>query len=151
MTKQMDFKLPEIDRELTKTAVEGALEKYMIYLLMEPEERMPKVTQSFSLIPPAPSNQFHSSTEDAAVNYLDEVKERQDYLQRIRKAVNRLAIQERGIIINRYMNQEDVFDYEVYNELGMSERKYYRVKGRAFYKLAFMLKIEVMKEKEVAG
>ena len=36
--------------------------------------------------------------------------------------------------------------YELYNEMGMSESKYYRIKSRAFYKLAFALRIEVYKQ-----
>ena len=151
MAKQIDFNLPEIDREQTKAAVEGALEKYTIYLLMEPDEHLPKVTQTFSIVPPSHTNEFHSSTENAAIKNIDQAAARWKYLSKIRKAVNRLSYQERSIIIQRYMNEEDVFDYEVYNELGMSERKYYRVKARAFYKLAFILRIEVTKEKVVAG
>jgi hypothetical protein len=39
MVKQMSFKLPEIDREKTKEAVE-AVEKYRFYLLTVPEEQL---------------------------------------------------------------------------------------------------------------
>ncbi|TLS37750.1 ArpU family phage packaging/lysis transcriptional regulator [Pseudalkalibacillus caeni] len=148
MGKQLNFNLPEIDREATRDAVEGALERYRMFLLMEPEERLPKVTQTFTLVPPSNTNGFHSSTEDAAVHNVDQELSMQKHIKRIQKAVNRLSYQERGIILKRYMLEDDVFDYEVYNELGMSERKYYRVKGKAFYKLAFMLKIEVMIENE---
>jgi len=35
--KQLNFKLAEIDREKTKEAVEGALEKYCLYLLTVPD------------------------------------------------------------------------------------------------------------------
>jgi ArpU family phage transcriptional regulator len=140
---QLSFQLPEIDREATREAVERALEKYRIYLLTVPEERLPKITQTFSIVPPSNTNQFHSSTEDAAAFNIDYAKEKEDHINWVQKAVNRLSHLERGIIIQRYMNLEDVFDYEVYNELGMSERKYYRVKARAFYKLAFVLKLEV--------
>jgi len=38
-----------------------------------------------------------------------------------------------------------MYDYELYNEMGMSESKYYRLKARTFYKLAFILRIEVYK------
>jgi ArpU family phage transcriptional regulator len=41
-----------------------------------------------------------------------------------------------------------VFDYEIYNEIGMSERRYYRLKARIFYKLAFILKIEEYKSEK---
>lgn len=143
---QLAFNLPKIDREETRNVVEKALEDYRMYLLMDPEDNEPKVTAAFKLVPSGPSNQFHSSTEDAAIRKIDQENKRKAYISKIQKAVNRLAFQERSIIINRYLKDEEVFDYEVYNELGYSERKYYRLKARAFYKLAFILRIEVYVE-----
>ncbi|WP_254866665.1 hypothetical protein [Geobacillus sp. LEMMY01] len=35
-----------------------------------------------------------------------------------------------------------MYDYELYNEMGMSEQQYYRMKAGTFYKLAFILKID---------
>lgn len=137
--------LPEIDREKTKEAVEAALEKYRFFLLMIPEEKLPKITASYSLIPPAFTNEFHSSTESAVIDKVDLERQRIEYIERIRKAVNRLAFKEREIIIKRYLGDDEVFDYEIYNEIGYSERRYYRLKARIFYKLAFLLKIEVYK------
>ncbi|CDO03117.1 phage transcriptional regulator, ArpU family [Oceanobacillus picturae] len=143
---QLAFNLPKIDREETRNVVEKALEDYRMYLLMDPEDNEPIVTAAFKLVPSGPSNQFHSSTEDAAIRKIDQENKRKAYVSKIQKAVNRLAFQERSIIINRYLKDEEVFDYEVYNELGYSERKYYRLKARAFYKLAFILRIEVYVE-----
>jgi ArpU family phage transcriptional regulator len=148
MSKQLSFILPEIDREATREAIEKALEKYRIYLLTVPEDKLPKITQTFSIVPPCNTNGFHSSTEDAAVSNVDHEKERNVHIQKIQKAVNRLGHLERGIIIHRYMKDDDVFDYEVYGEFNISERKYYRLKSRAFYKLAFILKLEVYHEIE---
>lgn len=142
---QLTF-LPEIDRDETKKNIEAALEKYQIMLLMDPEEYEPKITASFRLAPSSPTNEFYSTTEDVAVQRIDVEEKRRKYINRIRKAVNRLAYQERMIIINRYLKSDDVFDYEVYNELGFSESKYYRIKSDAFYKLAFMLRSVVYKE-----
>ncbi|WP_163102269.1 ArpU family phage packaging/lysis transcriptional regulator [Peribacillus alkalitolerans] len=142
------FLLPEIDREKTKVAVESALEKYRYFLLTIPEERLPKVTATYSLASVAPSNQFHSSTEQAVIDKVDYEREREEYIERIRRAVNRLSYKEREIIIKRYLEDEEVFDYEIYNEIGYSERRYYRLKARIFYKLAFLLKIEVYKNEE---
>ncbi|MGD6872998.1 ArpU family phage packaging/lysis transcriptional regulator [Sutcliffiella horikoshii] len=143
---QLQFKLPEIDRELTKKAVESALEKYRFFLLTIPEEKLPRITPSYSLVPPSNTNEFHSSTEDAVINRVDGERERLDYIDRIRRAVNRLNIKERELIIKRYLEEDEVYDYEIYNDLGMSERRYYRVKARIFYKLAFILLIEVYKK-----
>lgn len=149
MTKQLTFFLPEIDREKTKEAVESALEKYRMFLLSVPEDKVPKTTATYSLTPPAFSNQFHSSTEDAVIGKVDQEKEREKYIEWIRKAINRLSYKERELIIKRYL-EEDMYDYELYNQMGMSERKYYRDKARTFYKLAFALKIEVY-EQVVSG
>jgi ArpU family phage transcriptional regulator len=146
VSKQISFMLPEIDREKTKDAVESALEKYRFLLLLVPEENLPKITASYSLMPPAFTNEFHSSTEKAVIDKVDMEKERNEYIEKVRKAVNRLAYKEREIIIKRYLEDEEVFDYEIYNEIGYSERRYYRLKARIFYKLAFLMKIEVYKK-----
>ncbi|MFA9459170.1 ArpU family phage packaging/lysis transcriptional regulator, partial [Halalkalibacter sp. AB-rgal2] len=97
----MLFKLPEIDRERTREAVLAALEKYRICLLMVEENVLPKVTQSFSLIPPTNTNEFYSSTENAAIKNIARQEMCVQYIERIIKSVNRLSVQERAIIIKR--------------------------------------------------
>jgi ArpU family phage transcriptional regulator len=148
MMKQMSFQLPEIDREETKKRVEATLEKYRFYLLTVPEERLPRVTVTYSLVPPAHTNAFHSSTESAVMDKVDFERERDEYMEWIRRGVNRLSSRERELIVKRYLSDEKIYDYELYNDMGMSERQYYRMKARAFYKLAFILRIEVYKNEE---
>ncbi len=146
----MIFKLPEFDRKETQKNVENALELYRLYLLTIPEEKLPKVTASYSLVPPSNTNGFHSSTEDIAIERADEDRAREEYVERFRKAVNKLSPRERDAVILRYLGDEELFDYEVYNQLGMSESYYHqKFKPRIFYKLALALKIEVYKKKEV--
>jgi ArpU family phage transcriptional regulator len=145
--KQLTFKLPEIDRTLTQKNVEDAIEMYRMYLLSVPEERLPKVTASYSLVPPSNTNAFHSSTEDIAIERVDYDREREEYIERFRKAVNRLSPREREAVILRYLGEEELFDYEVYNTIGMSEWYYHqKFKPRIFYKLALALKIEVYRQ-----
>ncbi|HDR6499380.1 TPA: ArpU family transcriptional regulator, partial [Bacillus cereus] len=64
---------------------------------------------------------------------------------------NTVGKNQRDIIVKRYLEDEDVCDYMVYNEIGMSERTYRRVKARAFYKLAFALRLEVYETEETGG
>jgi ArpU family phage transcriptional regulator len=116
--------------------------------LQVPESKLPKVTVTYSLVPPQFGSRFYSSTETAAIESVDYEMERDAFLKRVQQAVNRLSFKERQITIERYMRFEEKYDYEIYNELGMSERGYYRVKGRAFYKLAFGLRLKVC-EKEL--
>jgi ArpU family phage transcriptional regulator len=49
---------------------------------------------------------------------------------------------ERELIIKRYMCLEEPRDYDVYNEMGISESTFYRIREKAFYKLAFALRIK---------
>ena len=137
--------LRDTDGKKTKDALEEALEKYRIYLLTVPEEFVPKITQTYSILPPSQTNDFHSTTESMAIKRVDFERERSEFMERIRKAVNRLNMRERELITKRYMTLEDLYDYEIYNEMGFSESKYYRVREQAFYKLAFILRIEVYK------
>lgn len=143
----ISFNLPEINRKETRDRVEAALEKYKIMLLMDPEELEPKITSTFHLAKSS-TNEKHSKTEDTAIKKINIEMDRENYIKKIIKAVNRLSFLERKIIIKRYLTDEDVYDYEVYNELGLSESKFYRIKSDAFYKLAFLLNIVVYKEEE---
>lgn len=141
---QLQFNLPEIDREKTKMAVEKALETYRYYSLQVSLDRLPSVTASYSLMP-ASKSLPSSSTENAAIANLDYEQKRMKYINWIANAVNRMSKLERTIIYKRYLEDGEMFDYEIYRDLNMSERNYYRIKSRMFYKLAFALKIEVYK------
>lgn len=144
---QLQFNLPEIDRSKTKDAVEDALERYRFFSLQVSLDRLPSITASYSLAP-ASNNLPSSSTEKSAIANVEFEQKRLKYINWIAAAVNRLSKLERTIIYMRYLQDGEMFDYEIYRELNMSERNYYRVKSRLFYKLAFALKIEVYKEVE---
>jgi ArpU family phage transcriptional regulator len=148
------FTLPEIDREKTKQRVESEIEKYRFCLLLVPEEKLPKITASYTMEPPAFSNQFHSSTETTAferIQQQEKEKERLEFVERFRKAVNRLRFKERELIVKRYMDDIELYDYEFYQAEGLTESKFYKLKARAFYNLAFALRIEVYKNQAEKG
>ncbi|MCA1057681.1 hypothetical protein LCL96_01960 [Rossellomorea aquimaris] len=83
--------LPEIDREKTKEAVESALEKYRFYLLTVPENKLPKVTATYSLVPPSFSNEFHSSTEQTAIDRIEWDIARNRHIEWVLRGVNKLS------------------------------------------------------------
>lgn len=146
--KSYDLPLEEIDRKATKDRVESELERYRQYLLTEELDKLPKVTANYSLTAPTNTNRFHSSTEDTAIDNVDYQIKRRKFMYRVVRAVNRLSYKERAIIILRYMNNEQMFDYEVYNQLHMAERTYHRYKSKALYNLALALNVVEFKEKE---
>ncbi|MEK4666538.1 ArpU family phage packaging/lysis transcriptional regulator [Niallia sp. FSL R7-0271] len=97
--KQLSFVLPEWDRKATQEAVEAAIEKYRLCLLTIPEEKLPQITAKYTLEIPTFSNQFHSSTEDIAIERVDEERRRIKYVEFFRKAINRLSPREREALM----------------------------------------------------
>lgn len=143
---QLTLNIPQIDEEATKLKAEKLLDQYRLYLLQVPDDFLPKVTPTYSIVPPSITNEFHSSTEEAALKRLDWEIQRDKFLKKIQRAVNRLSQRERQIIVMLYMQPEEMYDYEVYAEMDLSQRSYYRVKAKALYRLAFALREEVYKD-----
>lgn len=141
--------LPEIDKKQTRLKVEEVIETYRLYLLTIPEERLPKITATYSHVPPANTNSFYSATEDLAIKAVDEERKRVRFVEWFTKAINRLAPKEREALYLRYLDEDELFDYEVYNSLGMSESYYHqKFKPRLLLKLAMALNIAIYKDME---
>ncbi|WDV94200.1 hypothetical protein [Brevibacillus parabrevis] len=71
------------------------------------------------------------------------VQQRKQFVDRIEKAVALLAPKEFRLITQRYLSQDGnyVKDYEVYEDMQISEVTYYKFKKRALKKLADILGI----------
>ncbi|HDR4892304.1 TPA: ArpU family transcriptional regulator [Bacillus cereus] len=158
MTKQLSF-LPKIDRTATQEKLEGVLESVRIYRQFGMIRKEMKVTPSYEVREHGPTHTVGKPLEDVAIANLQQ-SEREEWLElisfRIDQFLNRLGngsagrIQ-RDIISKRYLEEEDVCDYMIYNEIGMAERTYRRWKSRAFYNLAFALRLEVFETEETGG
>ncbi|GGE64446.1 ArpU family phage packaging/lysis transcriptional regulator [Priestia taiwanensis] len=136
----------EVDLKATKKNVEKILEKYRMYLGTIPNDIQPKMTPSYSILPPVKTNEFYSSTESIAIERIEYEQERDTFMQVIYEAVNNLKQDERFIIIKRYMEADMGYDPDIYAELGVGKTKYYAMKRQAMSRLAFMLKIEMYKK-----
>jgi ArpU family phage transcriptional regulator len=139
----MKFQMPRVNEKATKKAVEELMESYRYYLHTLPRGHMPKITQTFSDMPPSLTNQFHSSTENAAIDRLTFEQERNAFMSMIHEAVNKLSPKDMFIITNAYMQEEIGYDVDIYSELGVGRSTYYNLKGKAVLRLAFALQVEV--------
>ncbi|WP_259417639.1 ArpU family phage packaging/lysis transcriptional regulator [Bacillus toyonensis] len=158
MTKQLSF-LPKIDRAATQKKLEGVLEYVRLYRQFGMMREEMKVTLSYEIRYHGPTNDVGKPLEDVAMANIQQ-SEREEWIKktsfRIDQFLNRLGngsagrIQ-RDIISKRYLEEEDVCDYMIYNEIGMTERTYRRWKSRAFYNLAFALRLEVYENEETGG
>ncbi|KXY48858.1 ArpU family phage packaging/lysis transcriptional regulator [Bacillus sp. FSL M7-1020] len=158
MTIQLSF-LPKIDRSATQKKLEGVLENVRLYRQFGMMREEMKVTPSYEIRYHGPTNDVGKPLEDVAMANIQQSK-REEWIKktsvRIDQFLNRLGSgrageDQRNIIIKRYLEDEDVCDYMVYNEIGMSERTYRRVKARVFYKLAFALRLEVYETEKTGG
>ncbi len=150
---QLTF-LPKIDRKATQVRLEEILESVRIYRLFGMIRNEMKVTASSEVRYHGSTNIVGKPAEDIALSNVA-MSEREVKLQRlsfqIDKALSRFSKNQRDIIVKGYLEDEEVFDYMVYNEIGMSERTYRRNKSNAFYKLAFALRLGVYETEEQNG
>lgn len=138
----MDKLLPELDRRKTQAAVEALLEKYRIYKTITFEAREASITASYTERFHGPTNVTSDQTAQIAVHNVDVPAARMAFCQVIESIVERLNEREQLIIRERYMKQDDVFDYKVYNYIldpPVSKDTYTKIRTRAFYKMALAL------------
>lgn len=135
----MDQMLPQLDRRKTQAAVEAILEKYRIYKTITFEVREASVTASYTERFHGPTNVTSDQTAQVAVYNVDAPAARQAYCRMIESIVERLGEREQTLIRERYMKEDDVFDYKVYNYVldpPVSKDTYTKIRTRAFYKMA---------------
>ncbi len=146
---QLSF-LPKIDRKATQKRVEEALETARIYRQIGFVRREIGMTPAYEARYHGATNKTTDAVADCAVWNVDKEEEIRQLTERVEWAVSRLSRKEIEIIQKRYLSDEETFDYLLCDELHMSERTYARIKAKAFYKLAFMLKLEVLEEEKKA-
>lgn len=142
MSEQLDLNIKEIDKNKTIKKSLQALGKYRMLMLAVDDEYLPKVTATYSLTPPSNTNMFHSSTEDI-IEFVDREQERDTYMKLLWKGINRMPVESRELIVNKYMGRDKLYDFEVYNQMGISKPKFDRKKQEALINLALSLKIAV--------
>ncbi|MCM3492861.1 ArpU family transcriptional regulator [Paenibacillus lactis] len=142
--------LMEINREETRRRVEQELERARIYKMVGFVRRETQQTPSYEPRYHGATNTTSNQIENVAIFNVDtEARLKQAY-DRVNAALRGLSRMEKDIINMRYLDEEDVQDFNVYNELALSERSYYRRKSRALYKMAFAMRLEVFIGEETA-
>lgn len=142
--------LMEINREETRRRVEQELERARIYKTVGFVRRETQQTPSYEPRYHGATNTTSNQIENVAIFNVDtEARLKQAY-DRVNAALRGLSRMEKDIINMRYLDEEDVQDFNVYNELALSERSYYRRKSRALYKMAFAMRLEVFIGEETA-
>lgn len=144
--QQLIMNIYKVDEEATKDAVEKYLLQAREYRVTEyiPEE--PTITASPNVRYHGPTNVTGDQTADLAIRAADEMERQRRHIERAERAINRLGERQRRLIKVRYMEDDDVMDYNAAEELGFSDRHYRRIKSVAIYRLAGMLGLMMLLE-----
>ncbi|KGE17587.1 ArpU family phage packaging/lysis transcriptional regulator [Paenibacillus wynnii] len=143
---QLAFDILPIDEIETRRRVEEHLETIRVYRQIGFVRRQAALTASPEPRYHGSTNAISRTTENIAIWNTDRAAELEQQSKLLDLAMGRLKKAEREIIQLRYLDYEDEYDSILCGELGMSERKYRRVKSRAIYILACALGIEVYRE-----
>ena len=144
------FSSVEVDYRKTRKKVYKLFDRYRYLIELLPLEVSPRLTQNFSFIPPSTKQ-----TLNGIESIVDKKLERQkleDELQRLASliddALNILSVEERIIIVRRYLQKEEdsYTDWQLYNELHLGKTKYYRKKRIAVNRIGTRLNLEVYKK-----
>lgn len=140
----------EINREETRKRTEEELEKARVYSKVGIVRREIKNTPSYEPREYQGTNAISKPCEDVAIHNAQREMDLKQAFERVEKGLRALKRMERQIIEMRYLDDEDANDYNVYSELHLSERSYYRRKSGALYKMAFAMGLEVYIADETA-
>lgn len=144
--QQLIMDIYKVDEEATKDAVEKYLLQAREYKVTEYIPDEPVVTASPNVRYHGPTNVTGDQTADLAIRNADEMERRRRHIDRAERAITRLGGRQQRLIRVRYMEDDDVMDYNAAEELGYSDRHYRRIKSVAIYRLAGMLGLVVLLE-----
>ncbi len=121
----LDIALPVLNKEQTKKNVLQALKKYHLFLSSIDERDIERV-------------------QDGKVIGINKtVLERINYIQEIRKGVEKLDAWDKQLIELAYLGKEKPSWVKMCRLLNMSQPDYYRKRNKALFVLAYNLEIEV--------
>lgn len=132
----------EMDRVATRAAVEHRLESVRMYKQIGFVRRETKLTSVYDARVHGATHAVGKPVEGAAVWNADYESRMEEQYNQVQHALSVLGQVERQVIERKYLTADSAFDYTVYSDLHISERKYYRVKSSALTKLALALRLE---------
>ncbi len=121
----LDIALPVLNKEQTKKNVLQALKKYRLFLSNIEERDIERVQNG------------------KVIGMSKTVLERINYIQEIRKGVEKLDAWDKQLIELAYLGKEKLSWIKMCRILNMSQPDYYRKRNRALCELAYKLGIEL--------
>ena len=136
----------QIDRQATRKKVEGILETVRVYGQIGFVRKQSSVISGYEPRYHGPTNLINKVTERVAVYNVDTEERLTKLCKEVEEAIGCLDDNEQEMIRRRYLKRDKEHDFMLCYKLDMSERTYRRVKAKAMAKLAYMLRLEVMRK-----
>jgi ArpU family phage transcriptional regulator len=140
----MSFKVSEIDHYKTRERVEEYIDTALAMRDTDGVRKETAMTPNYAPRDYTSNAQTGKPVEDAAIANVEADAMRQHWIM-LQRALLVLRPEERRLIELRYLGEDTLYDYQVYNQMGMSDRTYKRLKNKAIKRLAIKLNIEVWK------
>lgn len=136
----------EIHMDETRRKVEEKLETARIYKFLGMVRREVRMTSGSEPRYHGTTNRIGKATEAAAVWNADQEERMRNAYEDVERAVGSLPDKQQEIIRLRYLSSLDgEMDFQVCQEVHLSERTYRRVKAKAIVNLALALRLEEWK------
>lgn len=132
--------IPEFDYMNTKREVYKVIKNYKRAMNKLYLNSNPKITANYSIVPPSRTNQFHSSTERAALYSLDQGEKFAKYVEYVDKAMNSLSEKYRVIVYRCFFKNES--DTKVGMDLNYSESSIRDLRKEALELFSYALKVD---------
>jgi ArpU family phage transcriptional regulator len=144
--RETQIGLMEINLDVTRRNVEERLETARIYKFIGFLRKEVRTTASAEPRYHGSTNVLTNTTEKTAIWNADNEERMHQAYEDVERAIGRLPEKQQEIIRLRYLNSLDgELDYQVCQEVHLSERTYRRVKAKAIINLALALRLEVWK------
>ena len=132
--------IPEFDYLNTKREVYKVIATYKRAMNKLYLNSYPKITPSYSIVPPTNTNQFHSSTERAALYSMEHGDKFAKYVEYVDNAVNSLSEKYRVIVIRCFFKNES--DTKIGMDLNYSESSVRDLRREALELFSYALKVD---------
>lgn len=142
--EQVVFEVAEINHFKTRERVEEYIDTALAMRDTDSIRRETAMTPNYAVRDYSSNAQTGKPVEDAAIANVEADSKRQHWIL-LQRALMVLRPEERRLIELRYLGEDTLYDYQVYNQMGVSDRTYKRLKKRAIKRLAIQLNIEVWK------
>lgn len=112
----------QLNKHKTKQNAHKVLSSYRHLAIMADAEYAPKMTQELTFDIKGTGGKVASAVENAVIQKVSSQQE----LEKIAQAINKLKTESRLLLYDRYLCRDEITDVQIYRNMHVSERTFYR-------------------------